>query len=262
VADAVRVTIPTYPDLAGRVAVVTGGSKGIGAATCRALAANGVRVVVAARDQAGIDQTVDALTAAGGTAIGLSFDATNYAAVDQLRLTVERELGPVDILMPFAGGFVERTPVAEISEEDWRFVIDSNLTATFFACKSFLPGMVARGRGAIVTMASNAGRTIDVTLTASYAAAKAGVVQFTQHVAREVGASGVRINCIAPATTLTERVSAIMSDELIDHMTQLSTLKRIGTPDDSAMAALFLASDSASWLTGITIDVAGGRVMR
>jgi 3-oxoacyl-[acyl-carrier protein] reductase len=113
-----------------------------------------------------------------------------------------------------------------------------------------------------VTMASNAGRTIDVTLTASYAAAKAGVVQFTQHVAREVGASGVRINCIAPATTLTERVSAIMSDELLNHMTQLSTLKRIGTPDDSAMAALFLASDSASWLTGITIDVAGGRVMR
>jgi 3-oxoacyl-[acyl-carrier protein] reductase len=238
VTDVVRAAVPTYPDLAGRVAVVTGGSKGIGAATCRALAANGVRVAVVARDQAGIDQAVDALIAAGGRAIGLSVDAMDYAAVDDLRLAVERELGPVDILMPFAGGFVERTPVTEITEEDWRYVIDSNLTATFFACKSFLPGMVERGRGVIVTMASNAGRTIDVTLTASYAAAKAGV------------------------TTLTERVSAIMSDELIEHMTQLSTLKRIGTPDDSAMAALFLASDSASWLTGITIDVAGGRVMR
>ncbi|MGH7721772.1 MAG: SDR family NAD(P)-dependent oxidoreductase [Candidatus Dormibacteria bacterium] len=261
-AEAVRSTQPIYPDLAGRVAVVTGGSKGIGAATCRALAGNGVRVAVVARDQSGIDQTVASLNAAGGRAIGVSVDAMDYAAVEDMRQRVERELGPADILMPFAGGFARMTPVAEISEADWRYVIDSNLTATFFACKSFLPGMIERGRGAIVTISSNAARNLDVTLTASYAAAKAGIVQFTRHVAMEVGASGVRVNCIAPATTLTERVSSIMTDERIEQMTQLSTMKRIGLPDDSAMAALFLASDSASWLTGITIDVAGGRVMR
>jgi 3-oxoacyl-[acyl-carrier protein] reductase len=255
-------TFATYPDLAGKVAVVTGGSKGIGAATCRALVANGVNVAVVARDQAGIDRTVASLTDAGGHAIGVSVNAMDYAEVDQLRRHVEGELGPTDILMPFAGGFAKLTPVAEITEEDWRYVVDSNLTATFFACKSFLPGMQERGRGSIVTMASNVARNIDVILTASYAAAKAGIVQFTRHVAKEVGPSGVRINCIAPATTLTERVSAIMTDERLEHMSELSTLKRIGTPDDSAMAALFLASDSASWLTGITIDVAGGRVMR
>ncbi len=254
--------VPTYPDLAGRVAVVTGGSKGIGAAACRVLAANGVKVAVVARDQTGIDQTVASLTDAGGRAIGVSVDATDYAAVDELRRQVERDLGPADILMPFAGGFAEMTPVTEITEADWRSVIDSNLTSTFFACKAFLPGMIERGRGAIVTMASNAARNLDVTLTASYAAAKAGVVQFTRHVAKEVGPSGVRVNCIAPATTLTERVSAIMTDERIEQMTQLSALKRIGMPEDSALAALFLASDSASWLTGVTIDVAGGRVMR
>lgn len=260
-AEAEQTSTPTYPDLAGRVAVVTGGSKGIGAATCRALAANGVRVAVVARDQAGIDRTVGALLAAGGEAIGFSVDATDYAAVDGVRREVERALGPTDILMPFAGGFASLTPVTEITEQDWRRVIDSNLTSTFFACKAFLPSMMERGRGAIVTMASIAARNLDVTFTASYAAAKAGVVQFTRHVAKEAGPSGVRVNCIAPATTLTERVSGFMTDERIEQMSQLSALQRIGMPNDSAMAALFLASDSASWLTGITIDVAGGRVM-
>jgi 3-oxoacyl-[acyl-carrier protein] reductase len=255
-------TFATYPDLTGKVAVVTGGSKGIGAATCRALAVNGVKVAVVARDRAGIDRTVAALTEAGGHAIGVSVNAMDYAEVDELRRHVENELGPADILMPFAGGFAKLTPVAEITEEDWRYVIDSNLTATFFACKSFLPGMQERGSGSIVTMASNVARNIDVVLTASYAAAKAGIVQFTRHVAKEVGPSGVRINCIAPGTTVTERVSAIMTDERLEEMSELSALKRIGRPDDSAMAALFLASDSASFLTGITIDVAGGRVMR
>jgi 3-oxoacyl-[acyl-carrier protein] reductase len=261
-AEAVQSACPTYPDLAGKVAVVTAGSKGIGAATCRALAANGVKVAVVARDQGGIDRIVASLTDAGGQAIGVSVDATDYAAVEELRRHVEHELGPTDILMPFVGGFIKMTPVAEITEEDWRYVIDCNLTSTFFACKSFLPSMMERGRGSIVTMASNAARNLDVTITASYAAAKAGIVQFTRHVAKEVGPSGVRINCIAPATLVTERVSAIFSDERLEQMTQLSPLKRIGMPEDAAMAALFLASDSASWLTGITIDVAGGRVMR
>ena len=260
--EVVNAMIPTYPDLAGKVAVVTGGSKGIGAATCRVLAANGARVAVVARDQTAIDSMVKSLIADGGEAIGVSAEATDYAAVDALRDRVERELGPTDILMAFAGGFAKITPVAEIAEEDWRYVIDSNLTSTFFACKAFLPGMMQRGKGSIVTMASNAARNIDVLLTASYAAAKAGIVQFTRHVAKEVGPSGVRINCIAPATTLTERVSAMMTADRLNHMSELSALKRIGMPDDSAMAALFLASDAASWLTGITIDVAGGRVMR
>ena len=261
-AEAVRTITPTYPDLAGRVAVVTGGSKGIGAATCRALVANGVKVVVAARDQGGIDLLVESLRDGGGEAIGVSVDGAKYDEVERLRHRVEDELGPIDILMPFAGGFGQMTPVAEITESEWREVIDSNLTSTFFACKCFLPGMMERGRGSIVTMASNSARNLDVTLTASYAASKAAIVQFTRHVAKEVGPSGVRVNCIAPATTLTERVKRIMDQERIEWMANLAPLKRIGMPDDSAMAALFLASDAASWLTGITLDVAGGRVMR
>ena len=261
-AELVKTIMPTYPDLAGKVAVVTGGSKGIGAAACKALAANGAKVAVVARDQAGIDQLVNTLTNSGATAIGVSMEGAQYASVERCRERVEAELGPTDILMVFAGGFGRMTPVTEISEEEWREVVDSNLTSTFFACKSFLPGMIERGRGSIVTMASNSARNLDVTLTASYAAAKAGIVQLTRHVAKEVGPSGVRINCIAPATTLTERVQRIMDQDWVDWMASLAPLKRIGMPDDSASAALFLASDAASWLTGVTLDVAGGRVMR
>jgi 3-oxoacyl-[acyl-carrier protein] reductase len=110
-------------------------------------------------------------------------------------------------------------------------------------------------------MASNSARLLDIPLTASYAASKAGVVQFTRHAAKELGPHGIRVNCIAPATTLSERVDTIMSEEIRARVTELSPLGRLGTPQDSALATLFLASESASWLTGVTLDVAGGRVM-
>ena len=260
-AEAAISNVPTFPDLAGKVAVVTGGSKGIGAATCRALVANGVSVAVVARDQAGIDEMVAPLVEAGGRVIGISADATSYDSIERMRHQVEDELGPTDILIPFAGGFRRATAITEITEEEWRHVLDSNLTSTFLTCKSFLSGMIERRRGAIVTMASNAGRLLDVTVTASYAASKAAVVMFTRHVAREVGQYGVRVNCVAPATTMTERVERIMSRERIQQMVELAPLNRIGMPDDVAYGVLYLASDAASWVTGITLDVAGGRIM-
>lgn len=253
--------IPTYPDLAGKVAVVTGGSRGIGAATCRVLAANRVRVAVVARDPSAIDKVVAEITEAGAGAIGVTADVLSLDAIERMRRTVEDALGPVDILLPFAGGFGRHTPIWEITEEEWHSVVESNLTATFLTCKSFLPGMLERGRGAIVTMASNGGRFLDIPLTASYAAAKAGIVMFTRHVAKEVGPRGVRVNCIAPATVISERVERILTPERIDEIAALSPLGRVGMPEDAALATLFLVSDSASWLTGVTLDVAGGRVM-
>jgi 3-oxoacyl-[acyl-carrier protein] reductase len=110
-------------------------------------------------------------------------------------------------------------------------------------------------------MASNAGRLLDMTLTAPYAAAKGGVIQFTRHVALELGRHGIRVNSIAPATVLSERVERIMDPEKRDRVAKMSPLGRLGTPEDCALATLFLVSDSASWLTGVTLDVAGGRVM-
>jgi 3-oxoacyl-[acyl-carrier protein] reductase len=260
-AEATTVAVPRYPDLPGKVAVVTGGSKGIGAATCRLLSANRVRVAVVARDEAAIDRLVDRLRAEGGEAMGISADTTSPADVERLRERVAAELGPTDILIPFAGGFGRPTPILEISEQEWREVIDVNLTSAFLTVKAFLPGMVERRRGAIVTMASNAARFLDINTTASYAAAKAGIVMFTRHVAREVGRHGVRVNCVAPATVMSERIERILTEARIEEIAALSPLGRIGQPEDVAQAALFLASDAASWLTGVTLDVAGGRIM-
>jgi 3-oxoacyl-[acyl-carrier protein] reductase len=256
-----RRPIPTYPDLAGKTAVVTGGSKGIGAAACRALAFNGVRVVVNGRSESTIAERVRELTDAGAEAIGCRADCTDAQALAGMREEVESAFGPPDILLAFAGGFDSFTPITEITEPEWRQVLDANLTSTFLTVNAFLPGMIERGSGSIVTMASNGGRLLDKLLTSSYAAAKAGVIQFTRHVALEVGAKGVRANVIAPATVLSERIERIMDPASIEATEAMSPLGTMGTPDDCALATLFLVSDSARWLTGVTLDISGGRVM-
>ncbi len=143
--------------LAGKVALVTGGSGGIGAATCRLLAANGMRVAVNGRDETKIGAVVDEIGSNGGSAIGIAADLTDFVAVEHMRRRVEEELGPVDVLAAFAGGQGYPTPTEQMAEEQWRSVIDSDLTATFLTVRSFLPGMIERGRGSIITMASSAG---------------------------------------------------------------------------------------------------------
>ena len=254
--------VPIYPDLAGKIAMVTGGSGGIGAATCRLLAANGARVVVNGRDQARIQAVVDAIHATGGEAIGVAGDCTDLAAVEWLRQQVEQDLGPAQVLAAFVGGGRARPgPVADVPEQDWRSTVDGSLTATFLTLKSFLPGMVQRGRGAIVTMASSAARLPGLGAPVPYVAAKAGVVMLTRQVASEVGRQGVRVNCLAPHTVLTGRIARMVPEERQQQLVAAIPLGRLGTPEDVALAALFLASDGASWLTGVTLDVAGGYVM-
>ncbi len=250
-----------YPDLAGKVAVVTGGSGGIGAATCRLLAANGVKVVVNGRDEAKIDAVVDTIQAAGGEAVGVAADCTDLAAIEQMRQQAEEELGLVEVVAAFAGGGRARPgPVAQTTEEEWHSTVDANLTATFLTLKSFLPGMIERGGGSIITMASSAAR-FPTGAPAPYAAAKAGVIMLSRQVANEVGKHGVRVNCLAPHTVLTERVQRLMPEEQQRQMAAAMPLGRLGTPEDVALAALFLASDSSSWITGVTLDVAGGRTI-
>src|SRR3712207_5132063 len=143
---------PTYPDLANRVAVVTGGSRGIGAATCRLLAQNGAKVTVGGRDEAAIDSVVQEIRGSGAEAIGVAADLTDFASVELMRRRVEEELGPVDVLAAFAGGQGYPTPTEQMAEEQWRSVIDSDLTSTFLTVRSFLPGMIERRRGSIVTI--------------------------------------------------------------------------------------------------------------
>jgi 3-oxoacyl-[acyl-carrier protein] reductase len=253
--------IPSYPDLADKVAVVTGSSRGIGAATARALAANGVRVALNGRDQTAIDHMLVELRAAGGHALGVAADCTDLAQIERMREQVEAQLGPADILAAFvAGGHAGPGPTAELDEEAWRSTIDGTLSATFLTVKSFLPGMIQRGRGSIITMASSAAR-LPVGAPVAYAAAKAGVIMLSRHLANEVGRYGIRVNCLAPHTILTEDIRERMPESMQQEWAAQVPLGRLGAPEDVALAALFLASDSSAWITGITLDVAGGRIV-
>lgn len=253
--------LPIYCDLADKVAVVTGGSRGIGAATARLLAANGVKVVVSGRDQATMEGVVNDIRTEGGLAISAEADVTDFAAIEHLRQAAEAAFGAVDILVAFAGGGRARPgPIAQTSLEEWQSTLDANLTATFLTLKSFLPGMIGRRRGAIITMASLAAR-IPTPAPAAYAAAKAGIIALSRQVADEVGQYGIRVNCVSPSTILTERILQHVSEEQQRQWTALHPLGRLGTPEDVALTTLFLASDSSLWLTGLTVDVAGGRVM-
>ena len=221
---------PTYPDLAGKVAVVTGGSGGIGAATCRLLAANGAKVAVNGRDGAKIEAVVDAIRSTGGEALGVAADCTDLAAVERMREQTEEELGPVGIVAAFVGGGRARPgPLAQTTEEEWRSTADANLTATFLTLRSFLPGMVERGGGSIVTMASSAAR-FPTGAPVPYAAAKAGVIVLTSQVANEVGKYSVRVNCLAPHTILVERTRRFIPEEQQQRISAEIPLRRLGTP--------------------------------
>jgi len=150
------------------------------------------------------------------------------------------------------------------AEQEWDAALRGNLTVTFLTLKCFLPGMVERGHGSIVTMASTAARLASgdpIGAPTGYAVAKAGVVRLTQEVAKEVARHGVRVNCVSPSTILTERLQTMIPAERRAQMTAMHPLGRLGTPEDVACAVLFLASECASWITGVTLDIAGGQIM-
>jgi 3-oxoacyl-[acyl-carrier protein] reductase len=245
-----------------RVALVTGSSRGIGAAIASLFAAEGARVAVHGRDAVAAETVRARIEAAGGTAVAVLADLTVFAEVEAMRATVEGALGPIDVLVANAGGSPARPgPVEQITEADWRASIDVNLTATFFTLKSVLPGMKERGRGAIVTMSSAAARRTTAMSPIAYAAAKAGIEQLTKNIAAQAGPFGIRANCIAPETILTDRNLAEIPEQVQESLRLTHPIRRLGLPDDVAQAALFLAADNAAWISGIVLDVAGGSVL-
>ena len=245
--------------LDGRVAWVTGSSRGIGAAVARLFARHGAHVVVHGRDRRALVDVQAEIEGAGARAISVEADVTNYTDIERARLEIERLLGPIDILVTSAGGsFTPPGPLEETSEDGWRASVDGNLTATFLTLKSVLPGMTARRAGNLNTISSAAGHRPHPRSPIPYAAAKAGIEILTKDLAAQVGPFGIRANCIAPETILTERNKERIPEEQQRALIDVHPIRRLGTPADVAQAALFLASDQSSWISGIVVDVAGG----
>ena len=249
-------------ELHGRIALVTGSSRGIGAAIARLFAEQGAAVVVHGRDTDAVQAVVTGIEEAGGRALPAIADLTRYDQIEAMRDLIEHRLGPVDTLVANAGGSTVRPgPVEDIAEADWRASVDANLTATFLTVKSFLPGMRQRRYGTIITMSSAAARRPTPQSPMAYAAAKAGIEVLSRELAAQAGPDGVRINCLAPETILTERNRQQIPDAIQEQLRQAHPVQRLGTPEDVARAALFLASDHSSWISGIILDIAGGSVL-
>ena len=229
---------PTTEPLAGKVALVTGSSRGIGAAIARRFARGGARVAVHGRDPAALAAVHGEIERDGGRAIQVAADVTSYAEIETMRLRIEHELGPIDILVANAGGSpIPPGTVEDISEEGWRASVDANLTATFLTIKSVLPGMKQRRSGHIVTLSSTAGRRAHVRSPVAYAAAKAGIEMLTRDLALQAGPLGIRVNCIAPETILTERNMDLIPDSLRQSLVEQHPIRRLGTPEDVAGGA-------------------------
>jgi 3-oxoacyl-[acyl-carrier protein] reductase len=248
--------------LKDKVALVTGSSRGIGAGIVRLFAEHGAKVAVHGRDMPTLAAVHAEIEWNGGRAIQVTADITKLDEIEAMRRQIEQQLGPVDILVANAGGnYTMPGPLESIDEDGWRLSIDGNLTATFLSLKSFLPGMKERQRGSVVTISSAAARRAHPGTPIPYAAAKAGIIMMTQHLATQVGPFNIRVNCITPETILTENNRERIPEAQQATLAEAHPLRRLGTVEDVAQAALYLASDNAGWVTGVVLDIAGGAVM-
>jgi 3-oxoacyl-[acyl-carrier protein] reductase len=249
-------------ELAERHALVTGASRGIGRVIARHLAEHGARVTVHGRDTEALAQVRREIEAAGGTCQAVAADLTDRALIADLVREAEDGLGGIDVLVANAGGSPTKPqPVEEMRDEDFVAAVELNLVATYRLVVAVLPGMKERGRGSIVTMSSAAARRPTPYSPIAYAAAKAGVELFTKDVALQAGPHGIRANCVAPETIITERTGEQIPKEMQEQLIGQHPLRRLGTPLDVAEAVLYLASDRSSWVTGVVLDVAGGAVL-
>jgi NAD(P)-dependent dehydrogenase (short-subunit alcohol dehydrogenase family) len=253
--------------LLNRIAMVTGAGRGMGLAIARGLYQEGARVVLIDIDEKGVTEAARQLDGKYERAMGKRVDVTNKAEVTRLVNEMKNLWGSVDILVNNAGGALN-TPyvLEEIEEKDWNLVVDVNLKGTFLCCQVVIPEMVKQGKGSIVNISALAGHWRASLAGVQYTAAKAGVEGLTRQLAYDWGKFGIRVNGVAPTVTLTgERVQGLWeakSEEEKKKVLSAIPLGRLGSPEEVASVVVFLASDESSYITGITIDVSGGRYLR
>lgn len=250
--------------LGGKLVVVTGGGGGIGAATAARFAEEGARVLVADINESAAQAAVDRIASAGGTAMPMIVDLTDYAAVKAAVAAAETAHGPIDILVNNAGWdlFV---PFLKSEPDYWAKLIDINLRSVLNITHAVLSGMAERKSGRVVSVASDAAR-VGSSGESVYAACKAGVIAFSKTLAREHARQGITFNCVCPGVTDTPMLDSFMEaagnkEKLRDTFTRAVPLGRLGQPDDLPGAILFLASDDAAFITGQVISVSGGLTM-
>ena len=255
--------------LAHRVAVVTGGGSGIGAAICRALAAAGATVAVTDLQGAAAECVAAEIRGSGGQALAWDFDVSDRAAVDTAATEIEERLGSIGIWVNNAG--ISRiVPFLDCSDALWDRILRINLTGTFIGCQVALSRMVPRQKGVILNMSSQSGKSGN-SQYAAYCASKAGVIGLTQSLAQEFADRGIRVNALCPGVVFTAlwheqeedyaRKRGISPAEVRPYLEARIPLGRLCTPAEVAQVAVFLASDEASYITGQAINITGGALM-
>ncbi len=249
--------------LSGAVAIVTAAGQGLGEAISKIFAREGASVAIADINLAEARRVGAEIEAQGGSVLVLQADVTRAQEVKDMVKKVLDRFRTVDILVNAAGGFHQFAPITEISEEEWDRVITLNLKTTFLCTKAVAPVMMEKKRGRVINIASGAGIAPNphAPTYLPYSAGKAGVIGFTKVLARDMGPYGVTVNAIAPGTTLTPRVRKVRDAASIERLIATNPMRALVEPEDTAEAALFLASEAGRYITGVTLNVNAGNLI-
>ncbi|MFY8060601.1 MAG: 3-oxoacyl-ACP reductase FabG [Arenimonas sp.] len=243
-------------DLSGEVVLVTGASRGIGAAIADLLAARGAKVVGTATTEAGAQAITARMAALGG--LGKVLDVTDSAAVETVIEDIGKSIGPISVLVNNAG--ITRDQILmRMKDEDWNIILDTNLSSVYRTSKAVMRGMMKARKGRIINIASVIGLTGNAG-QANYAAAKAGIIAFSKSLAKEIGSRGITVNVVAPGFIQTDMTDTLPEEAKQALMGQIA-LGRLGSPSDIAEAVAFLAGPAAAYITGETLNVNGGMYM-
>lgn len=245
--------------LEGKVAIVTGASSGIGKAAAMLFAREGAGIVLVARRRPELDAVASLISQEGGRAVAVAGDVQEEAVARRAAAAAVSEFGGLDIAFNNAGTLGELGPTTDVSPKGWRDTLEINLTSAFLWAKHQLPRMLERGAGSIIFTSTFVGHTVGFPGAAAYAASKAGLIGLTQALATEFGPQAVRVNALLPGGTDTPMAAQMNgTPEAMAQVARLHALKRIAKPDEIARAALFLASDASSFVTGTAMLVDGG----